>query len=233
MKKNMHITRVACYAAIALSVGTAQAAAIDRLPSCEGAAWSDTCRVDVPNGSLVGPPDDALFHRASWGGAWEPEPLRHSVAEHVAPWRYVDGSGHRYQHDTAEASFAIGHPGDGLSQVIPLPTQDLPPMHDVVYAVRAHVDPVRGAARVDLKASVQRRGVSLDASEGGATIGRPTPGGIGRTILAWVLVPAGETADAIHVEVNVEAADGPVAVKGVEIVRADEAADRSWLTSFR
>lgn len=229
MNKDMFLRSLGIVALAMTCSGVANATSvIDRLPSCEGASWSDTCRISVPNETLGGFPGDERWHEPSWGGAWEPESPRHSVAQHIAPWIYIDGSRGRHQQTAADEVFTLARQRDGISQTIRLPTQETPAMHDVVYAVRARIDATKGEASVSLDLSLLKRGAAVGSSQSSVVLSRPARGGAGAGLIGWIVVPAGDDVDALNVKLAVTTASAPVTVTEVSVVRMDEAVAAQW-----
>lgn len=226
-------TELACLLTVmlaaAFSANTARAAIpgpyeIHRMPECDIAAEGQICRITVPNGDFEGL-DDAFWHgEFQWFGF---NTERHSMAAHLAPWRF-QGPGEASDtsalalYNTALNTYRtvrLAQPQDRVTQWIPLPPAD---GEDSVYTVHAHVGSEQGPATVSITAAFddgdQKRSVIAKS--------RPLNGGLlaggwpTEELVDSVLVAAGSNVKRLGLRIEKVDGIGAVKVDDVVVVRS-------------
>jgi len=176
------------------------------------------CRVAVPNGDFAGGNADAYSH-AGFMPALGPS---HSIADHIAPWEYVDGSGLNYAAEVATAEpFVLRMPGDGVRQVVRLPAHDDAGDAPISYHVHAHVGSYSGVSttRMDLalmdgESAVETASLRVEHGD--------TRGDALSELVTTITVPAGTNVDALSITLTSEPGEGRVPVADVFVVRAPD-----------
>jgi hypothetical protein len=190
---------------------------VARIGYCEASARV-ICRIDVPNGDFSGGPDDTYSH----AGFFPAFGTTHRVADHIAPWRYVDGSGFGYADETATAEpFTLRMPGDGVEQTITLPAVDAAPGITLAYTIHAHVGSFTGQSGTRIDATLMEKGEAI-ASANVRIEQRDTRGAAVSELVAHVTVPEGHHPDALSIRFTSEPGHGRVPLTDVFVVRAPE-----------
>ena len=188
---------------------------LHRLPACERAGVEQPCHVTVPNGRFDGPPDDYRYSHGYQPYLFWQWP--HSVADHIAPWTYIDYAGTGYPQQDAEDAFHLKSAGDVVIQTVSLPVQGRGGAAG--YTVHAHVGSWSG--HVDVRMELTLLEGDKVIATANRTLQMRTPSySASRELTAWIGSPGTNHPTALRVSIATQSGWGATTIDDVFILRA-------------